>query len=233
MFLGGTHDHRPFGTAILDGIDLDIEGGSQAFYSDFLEMLRKLFSASGRKYFGTAAPQCKFPDRNLQQIIDSAYIDAVFIQFYNNHCGVHNYHNKASWNWGTWEDWASKKPNNSNVKLFLGLPASQSAASFGYIPPTQVSTILADISKSPRFGGVMFWDASQNQNNPIQGKSFSQHIQDSLTPHHPASKNTHQEYSNLFSKPTLLAQEASSQMISPHMYLFATLLYLFWPNIFI
>jgi chitinase len=33
MFGGGTHQYRPFGDSVIDGIDLDIEGGPSTGYA--------------------------------------------------------------------------------------------------------------------------------------------------------------------------------------------------------
>jgi len=62
VYLGGTSSARPFGTSILDGVDLDIEEpstGSQ-FYPDFVDKLTSLWSGASKKYYLTAVPQCKF-----------------------------------------------------------------------------------------------------------------------------------------------------------------------------
>ena len=71
MFLGGTAPGwpRPFGDAVLDGIDLDIEGGSATGYAAFVTALRALYTdaaanPSGRKFLITGAPQCPFPVRS-------------------------------------------------------------------------------------------------------------------------------------------------------------------------
>lgn len=40
LFLGGTSTTRPFGDAVLDGVDLDIEGGATTGYSAFVTQLR-------------------------------------------------------------------------------------------------------------------------------------------------------------------------------------------------
>ena len=40
-FLGGTSDHRPFGDAKLDGVDLDIEKpDGKGFYGDLVKTLK-------------------------------------------------------------------------------------------------------------------------------------------------------------------------------------------------
>lgn len=60
-FLGGSSSSRPLGPAVLDGIDFDIEGGSNLYWDDLARYL-KGYSNKGRKVYLTAAPQCPFPD---------------------------------------------------------------------------------------------------------------------------------------------------------------------------
>jgi len=60
-FLGGSSPSRPLGPAVLDGIDFDIEGGSNLYWDDLARYL-KGYSNKGRKVYLTAAPQCPFPD---------------------------------------------------------------------------------------------------------------------------------------------------------------------------
>lgn len=43
-YLGGESDSRPLGPAEVDGIDLDIEQGSSAYYAHFVRTLRNLAS---------------------------------------------------------------------------------------------------------------------------------------------------------------------------------------------
>ena len=50
----------------MDGIDLDIEGGSYEYYPDFITELHTLMDNDQSKaYLITAAPQCPFPDHFL------------------------------------------------------------------------------------------------------------------------------------------------------------------------
>ncbi|KAG6848623.1 Chitinase 1 [Blastosporella zonata] len=94
LFLGGSSSTRPFGTAVLDGIDLDIEGGgSTVGFAAFVNRIRSHANGASKKYYVTAAPQCVFPDANLGPILNSVAFDAVYVQFYNNYCGVQNYDN--------------------------------------------------------------------------------------------------------------------------------------------
>jgi chitinase len=64
MFLGGNGAIRPFGNAVFDGVDLDIEGGATTGYIQFIATLRAYFAAqTSRTYYISSAPQCFYPDR--------------------------------------------------------------------------------------------------------------------------------------------------------------------------
>lgn len=183
LFLGGNSITRPFGDAVLDGIDLDIEGGGpnckwyhitkqnhvnsiQIDYVTFLNKLNSYFRSSSKKYRVTAAPQCIFPDANLQSALNGYPFDAVYVQFYNNPCGLQNFNSPSQWNFGIWDIWARNISPNPNVKIYIGAPGSPSAAGAGYVPAnTLLEIALITRSSFPSFGGVMFWDASQARKN--------------------------------------------------------------------
>ena len=55
-----------FFRAVLDGLDLDIEGGSHHYYPEFVREMRMLMdSDKSKKYYITGAPQCPYPDHFL------------------------------------------------------------------------------------------------------------------------------------------------------------------------
>ncbi|KAG5733063.1 Chitinase 1 [Termitomyces sp. T112] len=162
LFLGGSSSIRPFGTAVLDGIDLDIEGGSSASYTTFINTIRSRASGASKKYYITAAPQCVFPDAALSSVLNAAIFDAVYVQFYNNPCGLQSFGQANNWNFGLWDDWARFTSPNKNVKIYIGAPASPSAAGSGYQHIDTMKNISVSMRKSfPSFGGVMLWDVSQ------------------------------------------------------------------------
>ncbi|KAF8632283.1 hypothetical protein AX15_002019 [Amanita polypyramis BW_CC] len=159
LFLGGSSGTRPFGNAVLDGIDLDIEGGGSAGFFAFVTQLRSLMTAGSKQYYITAAPQCPFPDANLGSVLNAVSFDAVYVQFYNNYCGNNN---PSSFNFATWDKWAKSQSPNPNVKVYLGAPASFSAAGFGYVDAATLGNLAVSTrSQYSSFGGVMLWDASQ------------------------------------------------------------------------
>lgn len=49
LFFGGSSSTRPFGDAILDGIDLDIEGGGSVGYAALINKFRSLSSGDSKK----------------------------------------------------------------------------------------------------------------------------------------------------------------------------------------
>lgn len=72
----------------------------------------------------------------------------------------------GNFNFGTWDNWAKTQSKNPNVKIYLGVPGSTSAASSGYVPyNTLTGTIDSLKSQYSSFGGVMMWDASQAYGN--------------------------------------------------------------------
>ncbi|KAF9460547.1 glycoside hydrolase superfamily [Collybia nuda] len=161
LFLGGSSSTRPFGDAVLDGVDLDIEGGSSTGYAAFVTRIRSHANGASKKYYVTAAPQCPFPDAWLGSTLNAVGFDAVYVQ-YNNFCGVQNFNNPNAWNFNQWDNWAKTVSPNRNVKVYIGAPAAPSAAGSGYVD----AATLGNIAKQTRaqfssFGGIMLWDVSQ------------------------------------------------------------------------
>jgi len=165
MFLGGVNSGfpRPFGDVVVDGIDFDIEGGSKNYYSDLaIELKTNYFNkATDKKYYLTSAPQCEYPDAYVGDALETGMFDYVFIQFYNNWCGVKNYHNQWAWNWKTWEALAAKHPG---MQIFLGVPADTYAGG-GYLPISDLTPFFQDVSQSAAYGGAMVWDATVSKVN--------------------------------------------------------------------
>lgn len=178
LFAGGNSDTRPFGDSIIDGFDLDIEGGSTVGYVAFSKKLRELYKTdSSKNYYVTAAPQCPMPDHFVNDAIAQSEIDFVFVQFYNNYCGMQAWapnNANPNFNFDAWDSLIKSSPN-PNGKIYLGVPASLSAAGSGY---TGIDTVVQAAnhlqSKFDSFGGIMMWDASQAWVNVNNGKNFAE-----------------------------------------------------------
>ncbi|KAM3370090.1 hypothetical protein ACQJBY_017769 [Aegilops geniculata] len=156
-YLGGKSRDRPFGNAVLDGIDFDIELGSRAHYDDLARHLKAYDSRKGeKKVFITAAPQCPFPDRMMGEALRTGLFDRVHVQFYNNPVCSYRAGNVAAFK-KAWKDWTKSLPKSS---VYLGLPAARGASNkgSGYVDPgTLVSKVLPIVQRSNNYGGIMLW----------------------------------------------------------------------------
>ncbi|KAI4348048.1 hypothetical protein L6164_008810 [Bauhinia variegata] len=130
----------PLGSFTLDGIDFDIEGGGSNLYYDDLAKALNAYSTSERMIYLGAAPQCPIPDYYLDTAIKTSLFDYIFVQFYNNPPCQYSSGNPSN-HFNSWNAWTSLVLSNNTV--FLGLPASESAAGSGYIPAADlISTVL-------------------------------------------------------------------------------------------
>jgi chitinase len=135
----------------------------------FANQLRSLMTASssstGKQYFLTAAPQCPYPDAADGEMLAGAVsFDAIFVQFYNNYCGVQSFTAGSStqnnFNFATWDNWAKTVSLNKNVKVLLGIPGNTGAGA-GYETGSALAAVIAYSKGFSSFGGVMIWDMSQ------------------------------------------------------------------------
>jgi chitinase len=94
--------------------------------------------------------------------MDAVDFDAVYVQFYNNYCGLQAFSNPNDWNFGTWDNWAKTTSPNKDVKIYIGAPASSTASGSGYVDADTFANIIKETkSQYSSFGGVMMWDMSQ------------------------------------------------------------------------
>ncbi|KAL6454840.1 CHT1 Chitinase 1 [Candida maltosa Xu316] len=152
---GTGSSNRPFGDAVVDGFDFDIENKDQTGYAALATQLRKYFSTGSKPYYLSAAPQCPYPDASVGDLMSQVDLDFAFIQFYNNYCSL-----DKQFNWNTWSSYAAGK----NIKLYLGLPGSSSSAGSGFVGISTIQSALASIKSSPNFGGISLWDVSSAEN---------------------------------------------------------------------
>ncbi|OMO69359.1 hypothetical protein COLO4_29106 [Corchorus olitorius] len=149
-YLGGNSTDRPFGDAVLDGIDFDIEGGSPDHYDELAGHLKNY--PSKKKVYLTAAPQCPYPDLYVGKALSTGRFDYIWMQFYNNYC---EFKGNASDLKATFDEWSNGIPATS---FFMGLPAAPSGANSGFIPQNVlISKVLPLIKKANKYGGVMLW----------------------------------------------------------------------------
>lgn len=173
---------RPWGDASVDGFDFDIENlmdpAPQANYqeSGYAAMINHfkndLFPTDTTKsYYISGAPQCTIPDSHLSDVLASAWFDFFFIQFYNTAACSARAGIQKSKGIGTndisYKTWTTQKSLNPNVKMSIGLPASQDAAIAAsyYLTPAEAQTLVKRFYANTKYGGIMLWEATAAQNN--------------------------------------------------------------------
>ncbi|TYI32183.1 hypothetical protein ES332_A04G041500v1 [Gossypium tomentosum] len=145
-FLGGQSASRPFGDAILDRIDFDIEGGTNQHWDDLAKYLSS-YNQRSRKVYLTVAPQCPFPDAWVGVPLKLAFLT------------MFGYNSITTLNANTqMVILQTLKMHGSNgLQMFL-LPASPEATGSGFIPESDlISQVLPTIRGSAKYGGVMLW----------------------------------------------------------------------------
>lgn len=94
----------------------------------------------------------------------AVYFDAIWIQFYNNYCGLQSFTvgstTQNNFNFATWDNWAKTVSLNPNVKVILGIPGNTGAGA-GYESGSTLASIISYCKSFSSFGGVMIWDMSQ------------------------------------------------------------------------
>lgn len=189
---------RPFGDAIVNGFDFDIENdnGSE-YYPSLISTLRSNFASDPENtYYISGAPQCPIPEPNMGVIIQDAEFDYLWIQFYNNNnytvpCAL-GINGDAAFNWNNWTSFIATT-NSSNAELFIGVPAAPDGADGSeegavyYATPSQLATIVSSVEDDSDFGGVMLWAADFSDNNVIDDCTYAQQVDSILLTGSPCS----------------------------------------------
>ncbi|KAF4549332.1 Endochitinase-like protein 2 [Elsinoe fawcettii] len=186
---------RPFGTAVVDGFDFDIESEiskTPTFkgkpvknykvrgYAKMIKTLKeKLYPTDKtKKYYISGSPQCVVPDEHFAKAVQTAWFDFLFIQFYNTpicsaRAGV-NYIEGASSIDISYAKWSQVKFFNKNAKIYIGIPGSSLASKSldYYLPPLEADLLIRKYSTDSKFGGVMLWEATYAMNNIVCGKNY-------------------------------------------------------------
>lgn len=214
---------RPFGTAVVDGFDFDFESPVKNLPAFGAKLRLLMDSATDKKFFLSAAPQCVTPDANVGTTLDAVPIDIVQVQFFNNPCGVNWFQEgiseQADFNFQVWDGWAQKS-KNPDAKILMGIPASPASAGQGsYTDGSKLKAALHWAKKYRSFGGVMMWDMAQLYAHPDFLPEVVNNLVDGSQPYPnrtsaPAATRTTSPYSSssLLGSPSLLG---SSPMSSP------------------
>jgi len=194
---------RPFGTAVVDGFDFDIESQVSPApehngvavndyqtrgYAKMIQTFKQvLFNKdTSKKYFISGAPQCIVPDAHFAGLVSSVWFDFLFVQFYNTpYCsaraGVNNINGDKSADI-SFPRWTQIKFFNPKTRVYIGLPANTNASNSAdnYLNPTDANKLIRRFYKNAKFGGVMLWEATYAMNNVICGKDYATWIKQIL-----------------------------------------------------
>ncbi|KAL8922801.1 MAG: hypothetical protein Q9208_004926 [Pyrenodesmia sp. 3 TL-2023] len=188
---------RPFGDAVVDGFDFDIESDisdndattQYRGYGTMIDVLRAYFAMDARKeYYISGSPQCVIPDAHLAHPIETSWFDFLLIQFYNTPQCSARAHFDASYgqqgdtpsaiSFDSWVTFVRNQAMNKDVKLYIGLPAAPLTQltydTYMYIAPHDVADLIDVFQcRYPKeFGGIMVWEATYSEQNQIEGKPY-------------------------------------------------------------
>ncbi|KAH1269724.1 Endochitinase A1 [Aspergillus fumigatus] len=182
----GWEGPRPFGDVVVDGFDFDIEHNGGFGYATMVNTFRQYFNqVPERKFYLSAAPQCIIPDAQLSDAIFNAAFDFIWIQYYNTAaCSAKSFIDTSlgTFNFDAWVT-VLKASASKDAKLYVGLPASETAANQGYyLTPDEVESLVSTyMDRYPdTFGGIMLWEATASENNQIDGAPYADHMKDIL-----------------------------------------------------
>ena len=181
LFLGGTDnsDIRPFGSVVLDGIDIDNESGSYGYFSDLIAALRNTFAFAtfngDQPYYISAAPQCPRPDASIPLSSMQTQVDFVWVQFYNNpSCNPVWSDNPYASMLSSLDAWlgdlSADEGQFMNIgngvtspRVFIGALAFAGGGS-GFLDAGEFQELLYSTDgRGPNFGGIMFWDGAYGE----------------------------------------------------------------------
>lgn len=189
---------RPWGNATVDGFDFDIESlispAPQKNYqtSGYAAMINRfkndLFPTdTSKSYYISGSPLCGLPDSHFSTVMQTAWFDFLWIQFYNNdvcsaRVGIQKLNGKTT-NDITYTNWTTSTSLNTNVKMFIGLPAAKNASteSTYYLTPAEAQKLTQEFYKNTHFGGIMLWEATYSANNLVCNVDYGTWMKSILT----------------------------------------------------
>lgn len=125
--------------------------------------------------FISAAPQCPLAPQYfyMQDLIQKAKLDALFVQFYNNE-GCDAVVGNSKWddefNFDAWGDVVAASDKSKDAKVYIGLQAVEGSS--GYITAKEMQRLVCKYQHKPYFGGVSLWDMTLATANAVDGKSY-------------------------------------------------------------
>ncbi|RDW64038.1 hypothetical protein BP5796_10540 [Coleophoma crateriformis] len=219
------------GTTIdIDGFDFDIEFPSIDLSEGYIAMVNRLrenfLDNPSKKYIISGAPQCPIPDQNMGDLITAAQFDILWIQFYNNPaCAARSWatanaayastnvaidagfnYDSSTTSSANWVDFLQGGAS-AGAQLFIGLPASTSAASAeNYLSPYEVKNLITAYHGKAQFGGIMLWEATYAEENVNDGQTYYDLIKSNLLAVAPVTSTS----TSILSTSTLASSSSST-----------------------
>uniref|UniRef100_A0A0E0LNQ0 GH18 domain-containing protein n=1 Tax=Oryza punctata TaxID=4537 RepID=A0A0E0LNQ0_ORYPU len=146
---------RPFGDAVLDGVDFFLDHATPAERYDVLAMeLAKRSNTIGKPPLHlTATTRCAFPDPRAARALATGAFERVHVRFYGEDDGDNN----CTMYWeDAWDRWTAAYPRS---RIYFGLPAAAQDGRSGYVyPKTLYYRYVPELQKAANYGGFMIWD---------------------------------------------------------------------------
>ncbi|KAJ3024098.1 UNVERIFIED_CONTAM: Chitinase 1 [Siphonaria sp. JEL0065] len=175
-FLGGTTDPsvpKPFGKAVLDGLQLDIETSGEGWIPEMVSFLTTIKALSPKSQY-SVVPECQSDDvanvdNNTGPVIQNpqVHLDYIIIQYYNNPICSYPF----NFNYATWKTYY-------NGPIALGFASDESSAiTGGFLKPGMLQAVLDMVKKDSQFMGISLYDVSSGS---APFSSYSQTVRDGL-----------------------------------------------------
>ncbi|XP_062198058.1 xylanase inhibitor protein 1-like [Phragmites australis] len=157
VYLGGRRNgvFRPFGDAVVDGIDFFIDRGAPDHYDELARNLNR-YSGRGKKVHLTATPRCAFPDWHVERALATGLFERLHVRFYDDaRCS----YNRAGLR-GVIEEWSKWTARYPRSQVYLGLAAANVPGKYGDKVSLEALyyDLLPNVQKAGNYGGIMLWD---------------------------------------------------------------------------
>ncbi|XP_065641084.1 adhesion G-protein coupled receptor G6 isoform X3 [Hydra vulgaris] len=172
MFLGG-NGPRPFGSAVLNGVNLDITQGPYTGYSQFVKTMHDLmFQDKNRTYVISSTSRCSDlkPLKNLGETLTlyGDYFDEIYVIYYSDTC-------TSKGEFFNIEEWFSF--TNKFIKkplVYISLLAAPIAQFEEYYQDSiGLENIIKKVSFHENFGGIVLYDAGYNEGTLVNNTKYS------------------------------------------------------------
>ncbi|KAI9029369.1 glycoside hydrolase superfamily [Hyaloraphidium curvatum] len=179
VFLNGQSPFRPFGRAVLDGVDL-YQRTNEKGYTAFAIRLRQLMdSDTTKQYLLSVSPECAFPSARVGPVYENTLLASApqIVDYVNvmhlatQVCSFGSVDRIGFWNtvrqWNTWA-----KGTGTGIRFITGLPSwgwgfeSWVNGMVGdFIYPDDLGNVTQTLNSLEAFAGVGLYDASYEFNN--------------------------------------------------------------------